>query len=492
MGRDDHSPTEGTTRRGVLRGLGAATAGAVLPAVSATGATAEADSTAAAAGEQAAVTPEAFLTDLSDLSPYSSNLLRYTDIETQTWTYENRDVVLPGEYQRWRVWSLVTHGGPQVKPGYQNHVIYGFNVQTIVTQRYLDANKEPVEPGLQVWGIKHDFDMEGDGWMSFNRGDEWAGAGALSSEKASRTIAEIRDKQTVRGAAFDFLLATLFGQINSISAMFNGYNAVNSAVDAGTETESHEDRFKYSAVAVGSSFRRFAVTVPTDGTATLDIKTTSYHTEPAFDTGQTDPDVKHTLELDPDTFVHDIGKHPFEQEIRKLLDQTAVSGYPNDYTPDLVGRRFRPEQTLTRAEFVSMVDDVFDPSPVSTKSFPDIDGHWAEEKIERVAGAGYVSGYPDGEFKPNREITKLQVLLALNGGLNYSNYDGDQSRIWTEFDDPRQIPDWARQAVANVLAAWGDIKNYPDQRMLEPNENATRAEAAKYVYDAAFNEGIIY
>lgn len=89
--------------------------------------------------------------------------------------------------------------------------------------------------------------------------------------------------------------------------------------------------------------------------------------------------------------------------------------------------------------------------------FTDINGHWAETFITKLAANGIVKGYEDGTFRPNYNITRaeLMVLLAQKQGIGT---DAIQS---TNFADDRDIPWWARSAVvAAVKAGW--ITGYPD------------------------------
>ena len=47
------------------------------------------------------------------------------------------------------------------------------------------------------------------------------------------------------------------------------------------------------------------------------------------------------------------------------------------------------------------------------KDFPDIHGHWAEKMIKELSAKGVISGYNDGQFKPNNKITIRETLLIL-------------------------------------------------------------------------------
>ena len=81
------------------------------------------------------------------------------------------------------------------------------------------------------------------------------------------------------------------------------------------------------------------------------------------------------------------------------------------------GRRadsFDPDASITRAEFAAICAR-FNTKPVENSgSFSDISGHWAENEIERAAAFGWISGYPDGTFRPDARITRAEAMTMIN------------------------------------------------------------------------------
>ena len=81
------------------------------------------------------------------------------------------------------------------------------------------------------------------------------------------------------------------------------------------------------------------------------------------------------------------------------------------------GRRadcFDPNASITRAEFAAICAR-FNTKPVeNSSSFSDISGHWAENEIERAAAFGWISGYPDGTFRPDARITRAEAMTMIN------------------------------------------------------------------------------
>ena len=76
--------------------------------------------------------------------------------------------------------------------------------------------------------------------------------------------------------------------------------------------------------------------------------------------------------------------------------------------------RFDPNASITRAEFAAICAR-FNTKPVeNSSSFSDISGHWAENEIERAAAFGWISGYPDGTFRPDARITRAEAMTMIN------------------------------------------------------------------------------
>lgn len=168
------------------------------------------------------------------------------------------------------------------------------------------------------------------------------------------------------------------------------------------------------------------------------------------------------------------------------INYMTTNGYMSGYTDGT----FRPANLVTRAEFATMIVSCLNPSPKpenANLNFSDISGHWAEQNILKAAKAGYLSGYPDGTFKPQDNITKLQTIISIANGLNVSG--GTTNSLAAYFDDSAQIAAWASQSIANAVQN-KFIINHPDKRKLEPSKNASRADATSLIYRAMMSKGI--
>ena len=76
--------------------------------------------------------------------------------------------------------------------------------------------------------------------------------------------------------------------------------------------------------------------------------------------------------------------------------------------------RFDPNASITRAEFAAICARFSTRTVENSGSFSDISGHWAENEIERAAAFGWISGYPDGTFRPDARITRAEAMTMIN------------------------------------------------------------------------------
>lgn len=84
-----------------------------------------------------------------------------------------------------------------------------------------------------------------------------------------------------------------------------------------------------------------------------------------------------------------------------------IKGYPDG--------TFKPEKSITRAEFAAMATRFANLFGGGLQGFVDVPyTHWANDVIAKAASAGWVSGYPDGTFKPENKITRAEVVSITN------------------------------------------------------------------------------
>ena len=169
------------------------------------------------------------------------------------------------------------------------------------------------------------------------------------------------------------------------------------------------------------------------------------------------------ISLAATTTLSDIQGHWAQTDIQKAVDSGYIKGY-SDLT-------FRPDNAVTRAEFVSMLNSAFSiPAGSSAPNFKDVQSSdWFADSVYSLANAAYINGYPDNTFRPNDYITREQCALVI---YNITTITGTNSKV---FEDSSQIADWSRQAV-EALAAADVLTGYTDG-FFYPAKNVTRAQA---------------
>ncbi|EQK43958.1 hypothetical protein C672_2902 [[Clostridium] bifermentans ATCC 638] len=158
----------------------------------------------------------------------------------------------------------------------------------------------------------------------------------------------------------------------------------------------------------------------------------------------------------------DIDGHWAKNQILDFVSKGYVAGYEDN--------TFRPENSITRAEFVRVLNQVFKFEEKEGENFTDVNNSdWYYNDVCIGAKAGYIKGYEDGTFRPNSPITREEASKILATVLNLKG-DGKLG-----FTDSNKISDWAKDAV-DALSDNGMISGYEDNTF-RPNNNITRAES---------------
>ena len=135
---------------------------------------------------------------------------------------------------------------------------------------------------------------------------------------------------------------------------------------------------------------------------------------------------------------------------------------------------FDPDAYITRAEFAAICARFDDSNVSGFDSFTDTFGHWAEEEIGRAAALGWIQGYDDGTFRPNQYITRAQAVTMINRVLCRLPEDEDDllpgMSVWTDCREG----DWCYLAIQEatnshdyvtkdrVYETWTDLNRAPD------------------------------
>ncbi|MBB6019500.1 hypothetical protein HNR77_000561 [Paenibacillus sp. JGP012] len=115
--------------------------------------------------------------------------------------------------------------------------------------------------------------------------------------------------------------------------------------------------------------------------------------------------------------------------------------------------------------------------PTAERSYNDIQGHWAETEIKQASEYGIITGYPDGTFRPEKNVTRAEFMVMLMSALKSKQVGAE-----LPFTDTTEIGARAKTAVSQAVQS-GIISGYQDGSF-RPNAYLTRAEMAKMVANA--------
>ena len=162
--------------------------------------------------------------------------------------------------------------------------------------------------------------------------------------------------------------------------------------------------------------------------------------------------------------INDINKHWAESTITDFISNGYINGYQDN--------TFRPNNSITRAEFIKIFNKYFGLNKKSGKTFKDTSTHWAKDEIDIAVTYGVINGYPDNTFKPNEPITREQAAKIIS---NYKKIEDDNYDKLNKYKDATNVSTWAKNSVEGVLEQ-GYMNGYSDNTF-RPKNNITRAEA---------------
>jgi chitinase len=156
--------------------------------------------------------------------------------------------------------------------------------------------------------------------------------------------------------------------------------------------------------------------------------------------------------------------HWAEAVIQKWLDMEYITGYPDG--------TFRPEEFITRAEFVKIVNNTFGFKETAEITFTDVkEEKWYYEEIQKAYKEGDIVGVSETEFAPEDYITREQAAIIMTRLLEL---EGNEKGA-DVFSDSNKISSWAKEYVG-AAAEHNLIKGYEDNTF-RPQNNIKRAEA---------------
>lgn len=164
--------------------------------------------------------------------------------------------------------------------------------------------------------------------------------------------------------------------------------------------------------------------------------------------------------------------HWAQGTIEEWFNNGIVKGYSDG--------SFKPDNVVTRAEFVTMINNLFGFVDENADMFTDVGSDdWFYHNVNKAATAGIIKG-ANNVFRPQDMITRQEAAVVLSRAFLLKS---DNDYAYSVFNDREFIADWAIQSV-NALVESNYIKGRGSNE-LAPLENLTRAEALTLISNIA-------
>lgn len=143
-------------------------------------------------------------------------------------------------------------------------------------------------------------------------------------------------------------------------------------------------------------------------------------------------DIREAFHADTCRFTDMTGKAWYTEAVATLTNLGVLSGYPDG--------TFRPNENITRAEFATICSKIDIVSEPVDKAFTDVSAeHWAYKMILSASEKGWISGYPDGSFRPDNDITRAETVSLVNRMLGRADLTLDSlmkdMKTWPDNED---------------------------------------------------------
>ena len=165
----------------------------------------------------------------------------------------------------------------------------------------------------------------------------------------------------------------------------------------------------------------------------------------------------------------DISGHWAEEAVYRWAEKEAVRGLPDG--------TFRPDANITRAEFVTIINNVMKYENKSDEKYIDVPANeWYAENVAKAVAAGVTVGIGNGRFGPMNLITRQEAAVMIYRAFRMQVKNPNAA---DKFSDTAHIAPWAKGAVS-TLAENGYVSGRPGNKFA-PLEYITRAEALKII-----------
>lgn len=181
----------------------------------------------------------------------------------------------------------------------------------------------------------------------------------------------------------------------------------------------------------------------------------------------------------PEANFSDTANHWAKESINYVVSKGYFKG--------VGGNRFAPNNSITRADFVTVLGRMagVDQSKFMNNVFKDVNGGYYAAYVNWANENGIVQGIGDGKFDPKRPITREEMAVIMNKFLQVTNkkLSEKESKVFT---DDGTIAPWAKEAVG-AMAKKGMVKGMEDGSF-RPKSGFTRAQVAQVLYNLDHNK----
>ncbi|UQZ34467.1 hypothetical protein C2I18_13635 [Paenibacillus sp. PK3_47] len=168
----------------------------------------------------------------------------------------------------------------------------------------------------------------------------------------------------------------------------------------------------------------------------------------------------------------DYSGHWAQKTIESWLEKGNLKGFQDGSV--------KPNQTITRAEFMTLVNRSFGFTAEADVNFSDVNSaSWSYSEVAKAVAAGYIQGY-NNEIRPNAPINRQEAAVVVGKLLQLTEGDINDLQV---FSDAGTIAPWSKASVAAAVKA-GILKGYPDGTFA-PQQALTRAESLTLIDSAA-------
>lgn len=170
----------------------------------------------------------------------------------------------------------------------------------------------------------------------------------------------------------------------------------------------------------------------------------------------------------------DTSQDIYKKEIEQAVALGFIAGYKD--------KTFRPEEPLTREQLVSMVYGALTtidslkleaPTSVPTQPYPDVDSaRWSAAKIQWAKESEIVKGYPDGSFKPDKPVTRAELVTVLEKVAQFANVKQGKP---------------AELAMNQAATTFSDTNNHWGQKTIQTMSAYCKVASAEQEVGNSFN-----